>query len=217
MAVTSSFEHPLSKVFREAAEGRFPPVDGVVEVVAPDRAGAHAVVEFTGHSFVLTEPGPHDELLKGLDAYGGATQPSVLTQLAGPSGSVGSLDVVMVRRAGVPIAEPLELVGDSTHPRVERALHHRRDVVVLGDHRGIVTVGIGLADRREISVELTGVAHGTGVGRELINSALSTAEIVGVEEFVFAQIAPGNAASVRMFLACGFVPIGSEVLIERRA
>jgi RimJ/RimL family protein N-acetyltransferase len=32
---------------------------------------------------------------------------------------------------------------------------------------------------------------------------------------VFAQVATGNAASLRAFLACGFVPIGSEVLIEQ--
>jgi len=31
---------------------------------------------------------------------------------------------------------------------------------------------------------------------------------------VFAQVAPGNAASLRAFLAAGFVLIGSEVLIE---
>ena len=30
---------------------------------------------------------------------------------------------------------------------------------------------------------------------------------------VFAQVAPGNAASVRAFLACGFTPIGSEILL----
>jgi RimJ/RimL family protein N-acetyltransferase len=29
---------------------------------------------------------------------------------------------------------------------------------------------------------------------------------------VFAQVAPGNAASLRAFLAAGFRPIGSEVL-----
>ena len=27
-------------------------------------------------------------------------------------------------------------------------------------------------------------------------------------------LAPGNAASLRAFLACGFVPIGAEVLVE---
>jgi hypothetical protein len=31
---------------------------------------------------------------------------------------------------------------------------------------------------------------------------------------VWAQVSPGNAQSLRAFLACGFVPIGSEVLIR---
>ena len=31
-------------------------------------------------------------------------------------------------------------------------------------------------------------------------------------DVVFAQVAPGNAASLRAFLAAGFSPIGSEVL-----
>lgn len=210
------YDHPLSRVLCEAGDGRFPPVDGVVEVVPPDQAGTHAAVEFTGHAFVLTDLGSDDPVLVGIDAYGGATRPHVLMHLAGPAGSIGSLDLVLVRHTAPPTVEPLEQIGDSTHPRVERARHHRRDVVVLGDQRGIVTVGTGLVDRREISVELTGAAHGIGAARDLIASALSTTTIIEPGELVFAQVAPGNAASVRMFLACGFVAIGSEVLIERR-
>jgi len=175
------------------------------------------VVACTGHAFVLTDLAPDDDLLASIDAYGGATRPDVLIHLAGRSGSVGSLDLVMVRRAGAPVTDPLEPIDRSTHPRVRRALHHRRGVVVLGDERGIVTIGTGLAERREISIELTDVVHGNGTGRDLIAAALSTSGFVDPDEFLFAQVAPGNAASVRMFLACGFVPIGSEVLLERRA
>ena len=97
------------------------------------------------------------------------------------------------------------------HPRVERARHHRRDVHVLGDDRGFVTIGHGLVDRVEMSVELLDHAHGTGAGRQLIVEGLRA---ISADELVFAQVAPGNAASLRAFLACGFRPIGSEVLIE---
>ena len=45
--------HPLLAVLVQAAAGRFPPADGAVEWLAPDAAGTHAVVELTGHSFVL--------------------------------------------------------------------------------------------------------------------------------------------------------------------
>ena len=212
MTVTSPPNHPLRSALFAALAGRFPAVDGRVEVVPPDDAGTQAVVEFTGHSFVLTDLSAHDELFVGVDAFGGATQPRVLTELAGPNGTVGSLDLVMVRRAGPHQAEPLHPIGDTSHPRIVRAHHHRRDVTVLGDDSGVVTLGRGLVDRREISIELTDAAHGHGVGRRLVSSALATLD---PDEFVFAQVAPGNAASVRMFFAAGFVPIGCEVLIER--
>ena len=47
-------------------------------------------------------------------------------------------------------------------------------------------------------------------GRALLHDALG---LVAAGEPVLAAVAPGNAASLRAFLACGFVPIGSEVLI----
>ena len=82
---------------------------------------------------------------------------------------------------------------------------------VLGDERGFVTIGHGLVDRIEMSVELLDHAHGAGAGRQLISDGL---DAIAADDLVFAQVAPGNAASLRAFLACGFRPIGSEVLIE---
>jgi len=46
--VTSPPDHPLKAALLAALAGRFPAVDGGVEVVPPDDAGTHAVVEFTG-------------------------------------------------------------------------------------------------------------------------------------------------------------------------
>jgi hypothetical protein len=48
-------------------------------------------------------------------------------------------------------------------------------------------------------------------GRDLIDQALS---MTPRGELLFAAVAPGNARSLRSFLSCGFVPIGSEVLIR---
>jgi hypothetical protein len=68
------------------------------------------------------------------------------------------------------------------------------------------------AGRREMSVETTD--HGPS-GRELIEQALT---MTPSGDPLFAAVAPGNARSLRSFLACGFVPLGSEVLIlPRRA
>ena len=209
-AVTNAVDHPLAGVLRAAARGAFPPVDGLAELLLPDAAGTSAVVSFTGHAYVLTKLPPDVLADLDLDGYGAATHPRALLRLGG-EGAVGSLDVVLVRPGAgghTTIAERDDL---EHHPRVQRARHHRRDVRVLGNARGFVTIGRGLVDRIEMSVELLDHAHGSGAGRQLIDEGLRS---IGPDELVFAQVAPGNAASLRAFLACGFRPIGSEVLIE---
>jgi RimJ/RimL family protein N-acetyltransferase len=50
-----------------------------------------------------------------------------------------------------------------------------------------------------------------GAGSRLIDEAR---QLVPTNEMLWAQVAPGNAASLRAFLRCGFRPIGAEVLIE---
>jgi len=85
---------------------------------------------------------------------------------------------------------------------------------VFGDERGLVTLGRGLAGRLELSVELhDGTDRNGGAGRALIGTGLAAAP---PDALVWAQVSPGNAASLRAFLACGFVPIGGEVLITSR-
>lgn len=202
--------HPLAVALAAAVEGRFPPVDGRIELVTPDEAGTEAVVEFTGHAFVLSGRRDAAEVLAGRDAFGGATSLGVLAALVGPDGDTGSLDMVLVRRAGVAAVDPLpETAAYDDHPRVVRSRAHRRDVRVVGDDRGLATIGRGLVGRTEVSVEV--VRPGHRVGRELVLGALAH---LPPDEPVFAQVAPGNAASVRAFLSIGFVPLGSEILLE---
>src|SRR3954452_20841179 len=197
-AVTDAVDHPLGRVLRGAARGLFPRVDGVAEFLPPDAAGTRAVVSFTGHAYLLTELAAEALADLAPDGYGAATHPDVLLRIAG-GGAVGSLDVVLVRSGAGGSTRLGERTDLEHHPRVERARHHRRHVRVLGDERGFVTVGRGLVDRIELSVELLDHAHGLGAGRELIAAGLSAIER---NEFVFAQVAPGNAASLRAFLAC---------------
>ena len=92
-----------------------------------------------------------------------------------------------------------------------RSRAHRRDVRVYANDVGVVTLGRGLVDRQELSVELFEPGAGGGHGRGLITEALALVE-PGV--VVFAQVAPGNAASLRAFLSCGFVAIGAETLLR---
>jgi hypothetical protein len=208
--VTDGVDHPLARVLRHAAHGAFPPVDGVAELLPPDRAGTRAVVSFTGHSYVLTDLPASCLTDLTVDGFGGATHPEVLLRVAAGA-AIGSLDVVLVRAGEGGTTRLGERADLEPHPRVERARRHRRGVHVLGDHRGFVTIGRGLVDRVEMSVELLDHVHGAGAGRQLIGEGLHA---ISAGTLVFAQVAPGNAASLRAFLACGFRPIGSEVLIE---
>jgi ribosomal protein S18 acetylase RimI-like enzyme len=205
-----SAEHPLKAVLEDAAAGRFPPVDGEFEVLPPDDSGFRAVVAFTGHAYVLADVDRSELAELGADGYGGASRPNVLLRLAGPGGHVGSIDVVMVAEAGAgPTLSSRTDLAD--HPRVRRAAAHRAGVEVYGDEVGLVVLGTGLAGRRELSVELIDPdAAGHGHGRRLIRAGLAR---LTPGERCWAQVAPGNAASLRAFLACGFVPIGSEVII----
>lgn len=208
--MTASSPHPLLAVLESAAADVFPDVDGVVQVMPPDDAGTCAIVEFTGHAFVLTRRLSNDPVFVDIDAFGAATAPGFVLDVAGPAGWIGSHDLVMVRRGGAGRSVLPATAAFDDHPRVRRSRDHRRDVEVFGDERGLATIGRGLAGRTELSVEVVGTPA-AGSGRALILGAVAA---VPDETLVFAQVAPGNAASVRAFLACGFVPIGSEILIE---
>ncbi len=199
----------------DAADGRFPDVDGAVEILEPMAGDHHATVEFTGHSFVLTDRDPGEVLARGADGFGGASQPDLLRWLAGVDGWIGSHDAVLAAR-GVGAASSEQRLPERSdledHPRVVRSRAHRSDVLVYGDETGLVTIGRGLVGRLEVSVEAFS-AQPAGAGRSLIAAALV---LIPAGETVFAQVAPGNAASLRAFLSCGFVPIGAETLLRRR-
>lgn len=203
----------LADVLADTADGVFPAVDGQIEVVpAPAGLAVEAVVEFTGHALVATDL-PEDEVLaREFDAFGGIVSPDALRWLAGIGGEIGCLDSVLVRRGTghgtLPVRTDLDY-----HPRVMAARRRRSDVIVYGDERGLITVGRGLAGRWEVSVELLAAVGNEGTGRMLISEAVGH---VPKGEAVFASVAPGNAASLRAFLACGFTPIGAEVIIHPR-
>ncbi len=204
--------HRLAEMLSDAADGRFPPVDGAFEVLPPARPGHLAIVEFTGHTVVLADVDPVALAELGADGFGGASHPDVKRFLAGDTGTIGSHDALLFGRGVGTVDESgLRHRGDlDDHPRVVRSRHHRLDVEVLADETGVATLGRGLVDRLELSVELIGVEHGAGAGRRLIGAAL---EVLPQGQVVWAQVAPGNAASLRAFLSCGFVPVGAETLI----
>ena len=91
-------DHPLAAVLLAAADGRFPPLDGAVELMPPWRNGTAAVVALTGHAYVAAGLGWTLEALQrlGADGFGGAHAPLVITSLAGADGELDSLDVLLV-------------------------------------------------------------------------------------------------------------------------
>lgn len=207
----------LLQLLTDAAGGRFPPSDLDVEVLDPPAGRSDAVVAFSGHSIVAA-PVAADEV-RGRLRTGDPGEPMsapFLTWLGDRIGSTpGSLDVVLVAfgRGG---PTPLERREDAdAHDRVARALRYRVEIGVHADaaRSGVVIVGRGLAGRREVSLEVDPDRRGEGVGTHLARAALG---LVPAGEPLFAQVAPGNVASLRAFLAAGYRPICSEVLFLRR-
>jgi hypothetical protein len=200
--------HPLLRIFLDAADDHFPPVDGGVTRIEP-YDDVRAVVAFTGHSYVMA---PHPILppsgVPTPDGFGGSLDPHYLAWLVGPHQRIGVLDATLVRRGTGAGGAALERSGRwDDHPRVAHARSLRTDVEVYGDERGFVTLASGLAGRRELSVEAEPRGHGRGVGRSLIADALG---LVPDGAPIFAAVSPGNARSLRAFLGLDFVPIGSE-------
>lgn len=197
--------HPLLTVLLEAAEGRFPPADGLVEVLPSLRNGQQAVLSLTAHAYLATDRPPPWPMT----AYGDETHPRLLEHLADGQATIGCLDVTLVARGTGATADgpsvPPQRHDLNDHPRVRHAHHVRHNVVVYADQRGLITLAEGLAGRREVSIEAT-----PGSGASLIRDALA---LMPAGEPLFAGVAPGNARSLRAFLRAGFTPLGSEVLL----
>jgi GNAT superfamily N-acetyltransferase len=210
-----------------AAAGRFPDPDGTLAVVPAPRPYRAAVVAFTAHSLVATDlPAAEVHAHLAPDDLGAPVAAPFLAWLGQRLGATpGMLDAVLVHHGAPPPAAAagqtpppappgLRLVPappGHDHPRVARARRLRQDLQVLTtpDDQGLVTLGRGLVGRWEISLELEPTARGHGLGRAMLAAARA---LLPPDEPLFAQVSPGNAQSLRAFLAAGYHPIGAEVL-----
>jgi hypothetical protein len=202
----------LAAILRDAVDGRFPPPDGGFTVVPPDATtGLEAVLAFTAHAVVATACSYDEVAAIGVDGYEGGHAPDTLRALAGPHGWIGVLDVVLVAPGtGRGLGSFEETDTWDEHPRVHYARATRAGVRVIADDTGLVTLGRGLAGRTELGFEAFD-PDGGGAG---VNLVMAGRGAVPPSETVYASCAPGNARSLRVLLATGFVPIGGEVLIR---
>lgn len=205
----------LRELLDAAVAGRPPPADGGLTVLAQPAERDAGVIAFTAHNVVFADTDPRwvrdlvppGELSVPLDP------PFLLALGERLDRRIGNIDMLAVASA-LPGPPPLELspVTDVDHPRVARARRYRDDVRLWTCRGGVLSLGRGVAGRWEIAVEVEPDHRGNGLGRAL---ALAGRHLVPSGRPLWGQIAPGNAASVRAFLAAGYVPMGAEVLLVR--
>jgi hypothetical protein len=209
--------HPLAARFHDAAHGVFPPADGIVEVVPSPGPPCDAIVGFTGH-FVIAGDLDAREVARRMppDDFSVPFSPGSLQWLASELGlepaTYDALLVTIGDGEGAPAW--LRRADDLEHPRVDRASRYRviDSVWTADDGAGLLIVGRGLCGRWELGYEVAEGDRGAGLGRRLVAAARG---IVPAGEPLWAQVAPGNAASMRSTLAAGFVPVAAEVLFTR--
>jgi GNAT superfamily N-acetyltransferase len=205
----------LSEMLARAAAGVFPPADGGLTVLAQPSPRDAGVIAFTGHNVVFADTGA-DWVRERLPAGDVAAplNPVFLTALATRLGRrVNCADMLAVAPAAAgPPPMALRQITDIDHPRVRRARRFRGELSIWTGGGAVVMIGRGVAGRWEVAVEVDPACQGHGVGRAAVRAAR---HLVPGGAPLWAQIAPGNAASVRAFLAAGFVPAGAEVLLPR--
>jgi GNAT superfamily N-acetyltransferase len=183
-----------------------------VAVAAPSER-VSVVAGFTGHVLVAADV-DQDFIDRRIQPWnlGAAFLPPFLSDLLVAVGArAESLDALLLA-APLPGPPPVALcrIQDNDHPRVQRARAARTDVQIYQATGGVLVLGRGVCGRREVGVEVDPPARGRGLGRALIRSARHL-----VDGPLWAQVAVGNVASLRAFLAAGFQPVGQETLLVR--
>ncbi|MGW7427346.1 N-acetyltransferase family protein [Streptomyces sp. NPDC054813] len=206
----------LRDILDAAARGVFPPPDGRTTVVPQPSDRDAGVLSFTAHSVVFTDEDPqwvYDTLgAIPCDPLCATMNARFLTALMDRTGrEQETIDALLVATPlpGLPDLPLTELTGPD-HSRVAYARARRDEVRAWATEGGVVVLGRGVAGRLEVSVEVDEGVRRRGLGRALVTAARQLAG-----EPLWAQVAPGNARSVRAFQAAGWLPVGAEALLLR--
>jgi hypothetical protein len=205
----------LAAILDAAAAGRFPRVDGQVTLLPQPSARDAGVIAFTGHAVAFSDA-DHSWLAARLPDgdLSAPLSPAFLAALGGRTGRVAPNIDMLTCASALPGRPALELRAetDRAHPRIARALRYRDDVSAWRADGGVLLLGRGVAGRWEVAIEVDPAHRDRGLGAQLATAAR---HLVPGGAALWAQIAPGNAASVRAFLAAGFCPVGAEALLMR--
>jgi hypothetical protein len=204
----------LRDILDSAARGVLPPADGGTTVVPQASDRDAGVLAFTAHAVVFTDEDPRwvrDTLAAvACDALAAPMNPRFLTALLERTGRTAETIDAMLVGSPLPGEPPLPLteITDGDHPRIVYARGRRDDVRAWTAEGGVLVMGRGIAGRLEVSVEVDASVRHRGLGRRLVTAARHL-----VAEPLWAQVAPGNARSMRAFLAAGYLPVGAEALL----
>ena len=208
--------HRLALILDAAARGVFPDPDGKCEVL-PGLGDVNALVAFTGHWVLAADIDPQfvaDRYSNG--DYSVPMSAAFLHALGAELGAEPKTQDVLLVATSV-VGDPsvdIEFVEENDHPRVRRARRYRRDVrgySTVADG-GVMVIGRGITNRWEVAVEVNADQQGRGLGRALFDASL---RMLPPGTPVWAQVAPGNPASLRAVQAAGFKAVGAEVLLVR--
>jgi Acetyltransferase (GNAT) family len=205
----------LAAILDDAAAGRFPPADGGVTILPQPSPRDAGVIGFTAHAVIFADAdaGWIRGLLPPGDLAAPLSPPFLEALCQATRREAHSIDMLCVAPplAGPP---PVELTPEegAGHPRIRRALGFRDDVTAWRTDGGVVLLCRGIAGRWETAVEVDPDCRDKGLGRKL---AVAARHLVPGPTALWAQIAPANAASVRAFMAAGFIPVGAEALLSR--
>lgn len=203
----------LAGLLARVERGEWPPADPWLSLLPAPSPRIAAVVSFAGHVAVAADLDPdwvHEQLPDG-DLSAPLNPPFLRACERRLGRRVNAIDGLYLapRRPG-PAELRLREVADLDHPRVQRAQRYRPEVRIWTVAGGVLVVGRGVAGRWEAAVEVDPAYRGRGLGRSLAEAAR---HLVPADRPVWAQVSPGNATSVRAFLAAGYRPVGAEALL----
>ena len=209
----------LADVLTDAAHERFPPPDGGVTVLPQPSHRDAGIIAFTGHSVVFADVNAEwiTDTLASLecDPLAATLHPRFLTALMDHTDRTADTIDLLAAARPLPGPPPLALreIQDTHHPRVARARRYRDDLRVWTTDGAVLILGRAVAGRWETAIEVDQTVRHRGLGRLLASAAR---HLVPAGQPVWAQLAPGNARSLRAFQSAGYRAVGAEILLLPR-